>query len=103
MVASSRASWMKALGTASCTALRFTCDSGVWGTVVMIPATRGSSLGSASYIAMSRGLGRSPCSMTRSQPYPTAGFIDRKLDPGWMSSSNIKGMRDCLNRGSSDW
>ena len=39
---------MYALGTLSCTARRLTWESGVCGTVVMIPPTRGSSLGSAS-------------------------------------------------------
>ena len=48
MSSSSSASRMNALGTPSCTARRFTCDSGVWGTLVIMPATRGSSLGSAS-------------------------------------------------------
>ena len=48
MSESSRTSRMKALGALFCTARRLTWDSGVWGTLVMMPATRGRSLGSAS-------------------------------------------------------
>ena len=43
-----RALGMKALGILSWAARRLICESGVWGTVLMIPATRGNSFGSVS-------------------------------------------------------
>ena len=45
MSSASRAPRMKALGMPSCTARRLTWDSGVWGTVEMMPATRGEIIG----------------------------------------------------------
>ena len=48
MEGSSRASRMKALGMPSWMARRLACDSGVCGEVVMMPATGGTSLGTAS-------------------------------------------------------
>ena len=48
MAGLSRASGMKAFGILSWAARRLMCESGVWGTVLMIPATRGNSFGSVS-------------------------------------------------------